>query len=93
MYAMIRRYVGDTALADRLAEHSDEIGSLMNGIAGFRAYYLVRSDTDTASVTICDDQAGAKESSRLAANWLRENMPDATTAPPQMTAGEVVVNH
>jgi hypothetical protein len=92
MFATIRRYENDPGLADRLAERSDEIRQLMSGVAGFRSYHLVRSNDGTASITICDDQAGTEESNRLAASWLKENMPDAVSAAPQVTAGEVVVD-
>jgi len=93
MYGMIRRYSGNTALWDSVAERADEITPLMSGIAGFKAYYVLRSGADTASVTVCDDQAGTEESSRVAAAWIRENMPDAATVAPQVTAGEVVIHH
>ena len=92
MFASVRRYAGNTALADRLVEHEDEVRSLIAGVAGFRAYYLVKGADSTASVTICDDQAGADESNTIAAVWLRENLPDAATTPPQVTAGDVVIH-
>ncbi len=79
-------------LADRLAARSDEIRALMSGVAGFRAYHLVRSNDGAASVTVCDDQAVTEESNRLAASWLKENMPDAVPVAPQVTAGKVVVD-
>jgi len=92
MYATVRRYEGNRALADRLAERADEVRSLISGVSGFLAYYLVRGTNGTASITICDDEAGTEESNRIASNWLRENMPDAATAPPHVTAGEVVIS-
>jgi len=45
----------------------------------------------TASVTICDDEAGVEKSNELAAGWLRENLPDAVSSPPHVNAGEVVL--
>jgi hypothetical protein len=92
MYATIRRYDNNPDLADRLAARSDEIKALMLGVAGFRAYHLVRSNDGTASITICDDQAGTEETNRIAASWLQENMPDAVSAAPQVTAGEIVLD-
>ena len=92
MYATIRRYEHNEALADRLAKRSDDIQALISGVPGFRAYYLVRSTDGTASITVCDDQTGAEESNRIAAGWLRENMPDAVSRAPEVTAGEVVVD-
>jgi hypothetical protein len=92
MYASIRRYAGDVALADRLVEHEDEVRALISGVPGFRAYYLVRGDEATASITICDDRAGAEESNKVAAGWLRENLSDVAVAPPELTAGDIVIH-
>ena len=92
MYVTIRRYEDNQALADRLAARGDEIREIMSRVSGFHAYYLVRGTGGTASVTVCDDQAGAEETNQLAAGWLRENMPDAVSAPPHVNAGEVVLN-
>jgi hypothetical protein len=92
MYTTIRRYEDNTALAGLLAARGDEIREVISGVAGFHAYYLVQGTGGTASITICDDQAGAEESNQLAATWLRENLPDAVTAAPHVNAGEVVLN-
>lgn len=56
------------------------------------AYYLVQSDDGTASITICDDQAGVEESSRLAASFLAEQTPDAVSVAPEVFMGEVVID-
>jgi hypothetical protein len=91
MFITIRRYEGNTALADLLAARGDEIRERISGVAGFHSYYLVKGTSGTASVTICDDQAGVEESNQLAAGWLRENLPDAVSSPPHVNAGEVVL--
>lgn len=91
MYVTIRRYEGNTELADLLAARGDDIRDVISRVAGFHAYYLVRGTGGTASVTICDDQAGAEESNQLAASWLRENLPDAVSSPPHVNAGEAVL--
>jgi hypothetical protein len=92
MYLTIRRYEDNTALADLLTARGDEIRELISRVAGFHAYYLVKGTGGTASVTVCDDQAGVEESNQIAAGWLRENLPDAVSAPPHVNAGEVVLN-
>ena len=69
MFASIRRYAGDTALADQLMEHEDEVRKLISGVPGYCAYYLVRGEDATTSITICDDRRGADESTRIAAGW------------------------
>jgi hypothetical protein len=90
MYVTIRRYVGNSALADQLAARSDDIKSVIEPVPGFQSYYLVRADDGAASITVCDDQAGAEESNRAAAEWIKQNMPEAAASPPQVSAGEVV---
>ncbi len=92
MYASIRWYHGNTELAGQLASRADEVKAVINTIAGFQAYYLVRVDGGTFSISVFDDQAGADESNRAAAAWIKENMPDVTVEPPMISAGEVVID-
>jgi hypothetical protein len=91
MYAAIRRYVDHTELADTLASHESAIRELISGINGFRAYYLVRGSESTVTVGIFDDEAGAEESTRIAAGWMRENLPDLAVNPPKVSVGEVLI--
>ena len=56
-----------------------------------KAYYLVKGEDATASISVFDDRAGAEESNRAAAAWLAENLPNLGVAPPQVTAGEVLI--
>jgi hypothetical protein len=91
MYASIRTYAGNRDLADTLAEHEGEIRPVIAGINGFKAYYLVKSGDATTSISVFEDQTGAEESNRAAAAWLAENLPDLGVAPPQVTAGEVII--
>ena len=91
MYAVIRAYNGNFDLADTLAEREEEIRQVIGGISGFRAYYLLRLAEGTSTISVFDDQEGADESSRAAAAWLAENLPDLGVAAPYVTAGEVLV--
>jgi hypothetical protein len=91
MYASIRSY-GDRSLAAALAARADEIRAVIGDVPGFRAYYLVEAGDGTVSVTVCDDQAGAEESNRVAADWLRSNMPELGGAAPTVSAGAVLIS-
>jgi hypothetical protein len=91
MYAVIRAYSGNFDLADTLAEHEEEIRQLIGAINGFRAYYLLKLAEGTSTISVFDDQEGAEESSRAAAAWLAENLPDLSVAAPYVTAGEALV--
>jgi hypothetical protein len=90
MHATIRNYSGGAALSDALVEHQDEIRTLLTGIDGFRAYYIVRDGDGATTVSVYDDQTGADESTRQAAAWVAENLGDLGVAPPEVTSGPVV---
>jgi hypothetical protein len=92
MYATVRVYSGSSELADALVENESEVKRIINQIGGFKAYYLVRTADGAASVSVFDDQSGAEESNRAAAEWIRANLPDLSASAPQISAGEVVVS-
>jgi hypothetical protein len=92
MYVTNRVYAGNSALGDELVRHQESVKSAMSAVPGFRAYYYVAtSDGGGASITVCDDQAGAEASNRAAAAWIAENLPGLSVAPPAISAGEVIV--
>ena len=92
MYAVIRAYSGNTTLADALVEHADEIRQVISGISGFKAYYLLKLAEGTSAVSVFETQEGAEESSRVAAAWLAENVPDLSVGAPYVTSGEVLLS-
>ena len=91
MYVVIRAYSGNRDLADTLAGRKEEIQQVIGGINGFKAYYLLRLTEGTSTISVFEDRDGAEESSRVAAAWLAENLPDLDVAPPYITAGDVLI--
>jgi heme-degrading monooxygenase HmoA len=91
MYATVRTYSGNSVLADALVENEAAVKSLITGIEGFQAYYLVRTGDGAVSVSVFADEAGATESTAAAAGWIRENLPDAAGAAPQVSSGDVAI--
>ena len=91
MYAVVRRYRGASALNDLLAQRSQDVERLLSDVPGFVAYYAIRDGDELATVTVCEDQAGTQESSRRAADWVRQNLPGATMAAPEITEGEAFI--
>ncbi len=92
MYATVRTYSGSAELADALVSHEADVKSLISGIDGFKAYYLLRTADGTVSISVYDNEAGASESTSAAANWIRENLPELAGSVPQVSAGEVVIS-
>jgi len=92
MYAVIRAYSRNPDLADALAERTEDVRQLIGGINGFKAYYLLKLDEGTTTISVFEDRAGAEESNRAAATWLAENLPDLNVSAPYVTAGEVLID-
>ena len=90
MYAVVRRYKGTSQLFDELARRQADVQQLLQSVPGFVSYHLVRSGDGGASITVCQDQAGTSESTRRAADWVRQNVPGASGSPPEVIEGEVL---
>ncbi len=93
MHGVIRRYRGAAALGDALASRSQEVRDIIGGVPGFVAYYAVRAGDELATVTVCEDRAGTQESSRRAAEWVRQNLPGGAAGAPEVVEGEVFIQH
>jgi len=92
MYAVVRTYSGQGAseLFDLLGQREEDVKALISGVPGFVTYSAVRSGGGGVTVTVCEDKAGADESSRRAANWVKDNV-GVTTDPPAITEGDTVL--
>jgi hypothetical protein len=92
MHATVRTYSANPGLADALVSHEADVKSLISGIDGFKAYYLIRTADGAVSISVYDNEAGANESTTAAANWIRENLPELGGSAPQVSSGEVVIS-
>jgi hypothetical protein len=92
MYAIVRAYSGTPELADALVKNEADVKSLVGGIDGFKAYYVIRTAGGTVLVSVYDNEAGANESNSAAAGWIGENLPELGDAVAQVSAGEVVIS-
>jgi hypothetical protein len=93
MYAVVRSYAGQGAseLFDQHEPWNDEVKELIGGVPGFVSYTAFRSGEGGSTVTVCQDKTGTDESSRRAAEWVKENI-SATADPPVITEGDTVVH-
>ena len=93
MYAVVRSYSGQSAseLFDQLEQRNEEVKDLIGGVDGFVSYTAFRSGEGGSTVTVCQDKTGTDESSRRAAEWVKENI-SATPNPPVITEGSTVVH-
>ena len=92
MHVAIRRYQMDPASFDEVNRQVNEgFIPIIKDADGFLAYYVVDAGAgEIATVSVFDDQAGAEESVRMAADFIRQNLAALLPDPPEITAGEVV---
>ena len=96
MHATIRRYEGvDQNATDELTKKvSESLIPKLSELEGFSEYYLIETtDGIMTSVGIFDTPTHASESTRIAADWIREeNLDSALPNPPKVTEGEIIAH-
>jgi hypothetical protein len=96
MFATIRRYEGiDRDRTDELVKNLGEnLLPRLSEMPGFGGYYLIEAGNGVmSSVNFFDTSAQADESTRVAANWVRdEKLEKLLPTPPRITGGEVIVH-
>ena len=91
MYATVRRYAGATDPSETGRRVNEGFVPIISTIPGFVALYLVDAGGGVMiSTSVFQDQSGAEESNRRAADYVRQNLALLLPNPPQITAGEVV---
>jgi hypothetical protein len=93
MFVVVRNYSGQGAseLFDLLAQRQEDVEDLIGGVPGFVSYAAFRSGDGGMTVTVCQDKAGTDESSRRAAEWVKENV-SADVSAPAITEGDTVLH-
>src|SRR5215218_3061870 len=92
-YAVIRRYTGlDPHAMDEVTRQINEgLVPILSQLPGFVAYFALHTGGDVvASISVFENRAGADESSRRVAAWVKEQLADLVPYPPQFTAGTVI---
>ena len=95
MHALVRRYEGiDTNRTDELTRKVGEsLTPRLKKLDGFNGYYLIEAEKGVmSSVNFFDTSAHADESTRVVAEWLREEkLEQILPNPPEVTGGKVLV--
>ena len=94
MYVSVRHYDLDAETVDELMRRGEEgFVPIISNAPGFIAYYaLDAGEGVVASTSIFTDQAGAEESNRMAADYVKQNLATLLQSLPEITAGEVKVH-
>jgi hypothetical protein len=96
MFATIRRYEGiDQSRTNEVVKKVDEgLMPRLSELPGFGGYSLIDTGNGViSSVAFYETSAQADQSSKAAADWVREEkLESAVPNPPKITTGEVVVH-
>ena len=68
----------------------EEVERVIRGVPGLVSYTFLRTGDGGISVTVCQDKAGADESVRVAAEWIRQNS-TASANPPVISEGDTIL--
>ncbi|MFD8192517.1 hypothetical protein [Streptomyces wuyuanensis] len=93
MYAAVRRYSGVTDPVEAGRRVNEGFVPLMREIPGLRAYYWVDAGNGVmVSTSVFEDESGAEESIRKAADFVRDHLASLLPNPPEVMAGQVVAS-
>jgi hypothetical protein len=96
MHATVRRYEGvDESRTDELTRKADEtLIPRLSKLPGFGGYFLIEAGNGiVTSVSLFETSPQADESTRVAANWVREEkLERAIPNPPKVTTGKVTAH-
>jgi hypothetical protein len=95
MYAAIRRYkIAPGSVGKLTQEIREGFVPIVSKVPGFKEYFWVNAGDDVMfSVTVFENRAGADESVRKAADYIREHgLASLLPNPAEITTGEVVVH-
>jgi hypothetical protein len=99
MYASVRHYSVNADRVDEFMHRADErFAPRLEDVPGFVAYQAIDAGMDRAgegrvfTVTICRDREAADRSAEIAAEFVREELPELGVEPLEAATGEVSVN-
>ena len=94
MYVAIRRYKINPGSNPEIARVATEgYLPIISTVPGFIAYYGIEAaDDEYVAVAVFEDRTGAEESTRVSADFIRENLAPLLPTPPDITEGTVSVH-
>jgi hypothetical protein len=94
MYAMVRRYRADLEDVDEIAHRVDQqFAETLSDEPGFCDYQVIDcGDGTIVSITMFEDEDGARRSNQMAAEWVGESLGDLRLERTDAFGGEVLVS-
>jgi hypothetical protein len=92
MFTTVRIYTGMPGVAAQIAAKKDLIEKAMRTVPGFAGYRMIATGDGLTSVTICETKDGCDTSAKVAAAWLKENLPGVHVNAPTIVTGESLIS-
>jgi len=92
MHTVLRYYHGNPQLADELARRRAEVESVVREVPGFVSYQMLKAPEATVSVTTCETREACEETSRRAAEYLKQHASEIKAGAPAILAGDVLID-
>jgi hypothetical protein len=94
MFSSIRRYTVRRGSVGELTRRIEEgFVPLVRGMKGFRGYYLVRGGQDVLiAMSVFETAQQALASNEIAAEWVRNDVPESATGTPEVIVGDVLIS-
>jgi hypothetical protein len=95
MYGVIRQYKVDPSAIDEIIHRANEgFVPLVGRAPGFVSYSLMDAGAEgLITLSTFEDQAGAEESVRMAASWIKDHLATLLPTPPQVTSGRFSIRN
>ena len=92
LHATICRYDGVTGSTEDVTVAGRRLASALSAAPGFVSYALLDAgDGMIVSVNVFEDRAGLEAGHRFMVQWVAEHLTALLPRPPQIIAGEVIV--
>lgn len=92
LHATICRYDGVTGPIDEVMRAGRRLASTLSQTPGFVSYALLDAgDGVLVSVNVFDDPTNLAAADQLIVRWVGEHLPAVLPHPPEVIAGEVIV--
>jgi hypothetical protein len=92
LHATICRYDGVTASIEEVMRAGRRLASALSTAPGFVSYAVLDAgDGVLVSVTVFDDRTDLEAADQLIARWVAEQLTALLPRPPEVIAGEVIV--
>ena len=89
MYASVRKYKSSSP-KEVIKRVNAEFVPMISKAPGFVSYHVIEGANEVlVSVSVFETQAGAEESNKMAAEWVKKSLSQFMAGPPEITAGAV----